>query len=314
MATRQWIFQSNTFEVSTRGTHVKMLSLCTDTDAKLLAANSDPLILVAYNLLHPVYESYRIICINYDMVKGNYKGDTEAFNVLMDTLPLNLRIWEGAIRAVYVEDSPEEKAIFPNKRSPFLKGTYEDRVSAIGTLNAKLLTLAPALSATQVLVESFYNAALSTRLTQQGVEGTVAQQSDLRESQRLLVAQAMYGVLGLLMHRYRATPDNIAAYFDLTLLRQSSPDSGKMNLTGTVSDKLTLQPISGATVEVKVNDDTFTATTAPDGTYTVEVNGLEEATDAQVSATAPGYMPYNTDIVIVPGEDDILDMPLSPGI
>lgn len=303
---------SNTFDVNTRRTHVVMLSLCTDTDAKLLAANSDPLILVAYNLLHPVYEAYRIICINFDLVKGNYKGDTEAFKVLMDTLPLNLRIWEGAIRAVYVEDSPEEKAIFPNKRTPFLSGTYEDRISAIGTLNEKLLSLAPTLSATQALVESFYNAALSTRLTQQGVEGTLAQQSDLRESQRLLVAQAMYGVLGLLMHRYRATPDSIASYFDLTLLRQSSPDSGKMKLSGTITDKVTTLPISGATVEVKVNEETFTVTTAVNGGYELEVTGLEEATDAQASASATGYTPFGTDIVIVPGEDDTLDMALSP--
>lgn len=312
MAKRPWIFIYNTFDVNTRTSHVAMLSLCTDTDAKLLAGSSDPLILVAYNLLHPVYEAYRIININFDLVKGNYKGDTLAFSNLMDTLPLNLRIWEGAIRAVYVEDSPEEKSIFPNKRSPFLSGTYEDRISAIGTLNAKLLTLAPTLSATQALVESFYNAALSTRLTQQGEEGTLAQQSELREAQRLLVAQALYGVLGLLMHRYRATPESITSYFDLTLLRQSGSAAGKMNLSGQVTDKVTLLPIEGATVEVKVNEEAFTATTGADGSYTVEVSGLEEATDAQVTATATGYSPYQQDTVVVPGEDDTLDILLSP--
>lgn len=308
---KPWIFQSNTFEVNTRGSHVAGLSLVTDTDAKLHAGIADPDILVAYNLLHPVYDAYRIININYDMVKGNYKGDTLAFSTLMDTLPLNLRIWESGVRAVYIEDSHEEVAIFPNKRNPFLNGTYEDRITAIGALELKLSSIVP-LAATHALVQSFYNAALSTRLTQQEEEGTVAQQSDLREKQRILVMDGMYGVLGLLMHKYRADRDRIASYFDLTLLRSAGSSAQPIELSGLVLDKVTNLPLANAIVKAVVNDKTFTTTTAPDGNYKVVVDNLTEATDALMGFAATGYVDKEEAVVLVPGENQVVNAALTP--
>ena len=221
MAERPWIFLTNTFEVRTRKSNRKMLSLVTDTHAKLKAELADPEILQMFNLLDPAYDSYRQICINYDVAKGDYRGDTLAFKNLINGMSVEVRKWESAVRAVYVEDSAEEAAIFPHKRNPFLKSTYESRLSAIGTLAEQLAGI-PALSAAHVMVQSFYNQALSTRLAQQEEEGDLAKQSDLRENQRVVVAKALYGVLGLLMCKYRENPEEIDRYFDLSLLRIKS--------------------------------------------------------------------------------------------
>ena len=124
------------------------------------------------------------------------------------------------MRSVYIEDSPEEKGIFPNKRTPFLKGTYEDRILAVNVLYLKLntdsnfTTLAPQ-------VQSFYNVLLSARDTQQQQEGTLGLLSDTREQQRILMATELYGALGALMNKYKATPVSVAQFFDLSLLRET---------------------------------------------------------------------------------------------
>ena len=225
MAEQMWRFLINTFEVQTEGSNVKMLSLATDTHAKLNNETSDPDILLIFNDFDPFYDAYRQICINYDLVAGDYEGETLAFETILDSIPTEIRKWEAGVRFVYVEDSPEERAIFPDKRTPFLQGTYEDRISAVGTLVEKLSS-DPALAAVHVMVQTFYNTALSARLAQQGEEGNLGQLSDLRENQRLITADEMYGVLGRLMHKFRNDRDQVERFFDLSLLRETG-DGGE---------------------------------------------------------------------------------------
>ncbi len=223
MAEMIWRFLINTFDVQTEGSNVKMLSLATDTHAKLNNEISDPGINVIFTAFDPFYNAYRQICINYDLAAGDYEGETLGFETILDSIPTEIRKWEAGVRFVYVEDSPEERAIFPDKRTPFLKGTYEDRISAVGTLTEKLSS-DPALAEVHALVQSFYNTALSARLAQQGEEGNLGQLSDLRENQRLITANEMYGVLGRLMYKYRKDRDQIERFFDLSLLRQTGDD------------------------------------------------------------------------------------------
>ncbi len=309
MSTRPWIFISNTFDVQTRNSNVKMLSLITDSDAKLQNEIADPEILDLYNLLHPVYDSYRQICINYDMVEGNYGGGTQAFENLLDTMPTVLRSWEGPIRAVYFEDSPEEKAIFPNKRTPFLQGTYEDRLSAIGTLSEKLSTI-PALSATHLVVSSFYNLALSTRLAQQQNEGALGQVSDLREQQRIAAAQAMYGVLGGLMLKFRTDPSQVERFFDLELLRSKGKGqtTGPATINGKVLDKDTLAPLAGAKVLMRIDGEEIEVLTNANGQYTLTTPDLTEATEAELEASAPHYTTSTQTLVVEPATTEELDI------
>ena len=219
MAKRMWLYLNNTFEVNTAGSNVKMLSIATDTHSKLQAQVSDNAIAAIMASYNPVYQAYRQICSNYDAVAGSKQGNTLNLEILLkDNLPEEIRKWEGAVRSVHVEDSPAEKAIFPNKRKPFLDGTYEDRLLAVNTLYDKLntdsnfSTLAPQ-------VQSFYNLLLSARDSQQQEEGTLGLLSNTREQQRILMAIELYGALGALMNKYKATPENVAGFFDLSLLR-----------------------------------------------------------------------------------------------
>lgn len=132
-------------------------------------------------------------------------------------MPLKLRQWESLIRAVYIEDSPEERAIFPNKRSPFLNDTYEKRLEALGSL--KLIVAAdPALATASTQITSFYNTVMGARLVQQTSEGSLGELSDLREDQRIILANELMGVLGSVMNLHKHALHHIERYFDLSLL------------------------------------------------------------------------------------------------
>ena len=222
MAKRTWIFLYNTFLVQTESSFRKALVLFTDTHAKLRNEQTDPDIATMLSYLEPPFLAYVKIYNTWGAVSGTYHGKTQSVEELLaNDLPLQLRRWEGKVRSEFIEDSPTEREIFPNKRSPFLSGTYEDRISAIGSLAEKLIDF-PQLSAVQAEVNSFYNLMESARLVQQQKEGDLKRLSDLLEAQRVLVAEELHGILGLLIHKYRKNPLNVERYFDLSLLRDTS--------------------------------------------------------------------------------------------
>lgn len=287
-----WRYAINTFEVNTRGSHVKMLSIATDTEAKLEAEDADPNILELYTAYFPVYDAYRQICINYDVQAGNRQGATlNVETMVKEDLPKEVKKWEAQVRIIYVEDSPSERAIFPNKRNPFLQGTYEDRISAVGTLAARLAADANAtLTAYAPTVQSYYNLLLSARDSQQVAEGTLNALSATREQQRLLVAAELYGVLGGLMRRFRFEPVQIMRFFDMSLLRETgeevleasegtiAPDAVVNILTlPDGAQRVRLTVIAGGPLELGLSADgaTFNGNTTTLGsagsvTYTIE--------------------------------------------
>src|SRR3989304_2450811 len=185
MKTRDWIFSINTFEVNTSSSNKTMLSIATDTEAKLQAESADLDINILHTGYFPIYDAYRQICINYDVAEGNRKGKTlNLENLIKIKLSEEVRKWEGFVRSIYVEDSPEEVEIFPNKRDPFLQGTYEDRISAVGTLAARLASDAnTSIQGYAPTVLSFYNLIFSARDMEQNKEGLIGLLSDTREQQ-----------------------------------------------------------------------------------------------------------------------------------
>ncbi len=229
-----WRYLNNTFEINTRRSTVKMLSLSTDTHAKLKAEESNADIADILLIYEPVFFAYRDLDQQYGVKSGEYSGSTLGFEEYLDQIPLKLRQWESLIRAVYIEDSPEEKAIFPNKRTPFESGTYESRLDALGALKIKVAADA-ALTTAATQITSFYNASLGARLVQQTKEGALGQISDLRENQRVLLAGELMGVFGKLVFIHRHNPVEVERYFDLSLLTEQGG-------THTVVRQVTLAP------------------------------------------------------------------------
>ncbi len=302
---RIWIYQSNTFEVNTRGTKVTALSLFEDTYAKLSAAGlSDAVILAMLTTFEPAYEGYRDMYALKNSVLGIYEGHTLQFETVLGEMPIQLRTWEGKVRAEYIEDSPDERMIFPGKRTPFLEGTYEARISIVKSLSDTLAGY-PLLATTKTLVDTYYNRLYGARLAQQQKEGNSDTLSTLLESQRVITCTEMYGVLGQLMNHFRHNTERVADFFDLTLLRTNTNNVPTTIFKGQVTDDHTGLPIEGAVVrlpqigeEVTTNATGNFEITVETGTHTVEVSAV-------------GYLFYQqTEVEFVAGETKIIDIAL----
>ncbi len=302
---RNWIFLSNTFEVQTRNSHITVLSLNEDTYAKLTATGmTDPVIQSIATAYQPFYEAYRDLYALKKSVIGVYGGHTLHFDNVLKELTNHVRVWEGKVRVEFVEDSPEERTIFPNKRTPFLKGPFEKRISAVKSLSNTLAGY-PVLSATKTLVDTYYNRLEGSRLAQQQKEGNSDTMSSLLESQRIITCKELYSVLGLLMSHYKDNPLRIADYFDLTLLRENTKKVPTTVFSGQITDFNTGLPIAGAVIRLpKIGEE---ATTDANGNFKMT---LETGTHA-VEVAAVGYLFYRqTDVEFIAKENKKMNFEL----
>ncbi len=120
-----WIFTSNTFEVQTRNNFKKMLSLTLDHYGKLVAAAAmDPAFVAMRDAYETLNLNFQTSYANWKGAEGTHEGSTLNVEDLLKQLNTEVRSWEGTVRYVFPEDSPNEKSIFPNKRVPFQSGTY----------------------------------------------------------------------------------------------------------------------------------------------------------------------------------------------
>ena len=232
--TRDWIFTTNTFEVNTRENFKRMLTLSLDHYGKLVAAAaSNPEIVPLRDDYEPVNLKYQVCYSAWKAAEGTHEGSTLNVEELLEQLNTEVRSWEGTVRYVFPEDSPNEKSIFPNKRAPFQKGTYEQRISAVKTLADKLATFTtqPLLMTLSTTVMDFYNDIETARLKQTGDEMGISSSNVQLEDERIACAIGMYANLGRLMYIYRRSPTDVEQFWDLTLLRNLTGEPFKEDLT-----------------------------------------------------------------------------------
>ena len=240
-----WIFTSNTFEVQTRNNFKRMLSLSLDHYGKLVAAAAiNPDIVPLRDDYEPVNLKYQAGYAAWKGAEGTHEGSTLNVEDLLKQLNSEIRSWEGTVRYVFPEDSPQERSIFPNKRVPFQSGTYEQRISAVQTLAEKLATYTtkPLLVTLSATVQAFYDGIEAARLSQMGNEMDISASNATLEQDRISCATGMYGNLGQLMYIFRRTPTDVEQFWDLTLLR---------NLTGEpFKEVVTINPEAIKTVNL----------------------------------------------------------------
>lgn len=292
-----WIYIGNTFESVTRTSFKKALILFEDTNAKLEAESvNDNDILLIYNDFNAFYVAYKDLYAQKQSVSGVYEGHTLNFENLIAQVPQKLRIWEGKVRSEYPEDSPEERMIFPNKRTPFTSGSYEERINALSSLVMTLNTF-PNLAAVQALVQSFYNQLEGARLAQQKQEGQADKLSSLLESQRIATCTEMYGVLSRLMYKYRYQRERIEDYFDLSLIRTKASTGTSLVFFGKVTDTQNT-PISNA--KVSIPDVGYETYTDASGAFAMEIEGGT----FNVEISANGYQTATLQNVLFEGNKD----------
>ena len=109
-------------------------------------------------------------------------------------------------------------ALLPNRRNPFQKGTYEEKISALKSLS-KNLENDTALSAVLADIDLFITQISDARNNKQKLDEAVSLQSQRVDEARLECAITMYANLGGLMQHFCKTPAAISRFFDLKAIR-----------------------------------------------------------------------------------------------
>ena len=277
MQKRSWAYAQNVFLNQTTGSHKKALILFEDCFSKFSQAlQQDPNLAPIHALFKPAYLDYKDAYAEKDKVQNYYSAYTGTFEAKLDEIGKKIRYWEAAVRVVFVEDSPEEKMLFPHKRSPFLASTYENRISAVFTLERSLADF-PQLAATHLDVSRFYQDLSTARQKQQEYEGLNDQKSRDLEAKRLAACQALHGAMGYLIYYYHQDPNKITDFFDLSLLRSNNSNEPTALLSGRVSDSEG-QPITSAIIKMVELEEELSSDSngeffaeLPAGSYTVEI-------------------------------------------
>jgi hypothetical protein len=256
MPTLPYRFFINPFLRATQASYKKALSIGEDHKAKLLNLQADPEIAAMLLTYTPILQAYKTADLNLQSAEGTYEGKTQTVEELFDKLNTEkLPYWEGQIRSVYYEGTPEETSLFPDKRKPFQSGTYEQRISAIKVLGDKCaLDANVIISGVSVNILAFHTQIEGARVLQQSQgEAAVAALRNLRETARVLLCQELYGNMGTLMHKHRANPLVIDQYFDLSYLRTPSDSTQVLevdaNEVENILDNLQLGDLTGKKVK-----------------------------------------------------------------
>ena len=143
-------------------------------------------------------------------------------DLLAELAGSRIKQWDITVQNTFLAGTPEYIQIFPNGRGPFQSGQQDLRILAVQTLAQRLAPFA-ALSALKTTVEAFHASLEAARNTQQGTEGEIGSASDAAEDARVALAIGLYADLGRLMEKHAADPDELGGYFEVALLRASSP-------------------------------------------------------------------------------------------
>lgn len=219
-----WEPLENKFINGTNGSKKRMNTVCADTGDKLDFRKTE----TGIGPLNTYYKPFRTLFqTKYALwfsTNGTYKATTQTVERLKAELSgAKAKRWSVKVENHFIDDPDAYKAIFPNGRAPFQEGSYESRIIALQTL-INALTGIDALRDTKTEVEAFLAQLQAARTLQQGKESMVEELSRQVEVERNNVGVALYYVLGGLMQIYSATPEAIAAFFDLETLRRSGAE------------------------------------------------------------------------------------------
>jgi len=229
----EWSYLQNQFNNSTKENFSLMLALGNDHIAKLEAQQADADIAALLARTQPLQLDYSKAYTKWKSATAIRKGATLKIDQLLAELSsLKIKQWDIQIQGQYLDGTPEYMALLPEKRGPFQKGAKDQRINAVEALNLRLGDY-PVLAATQADVDAFRTQLVDARDEQQQKEQLIEQGSDDLEKARVELAIMMYGNLGVLMDKYRNTPDYINNYWEVSLMQNTPPPTREFG--GTVA-------------------------------------------------------------------------------
>ena len=254
----EWSYLQNQFDNSTEGSFVLMLNLSNDHVAKLEAQQADTDIAALLARTQPLHLAYSKGYSTWKSATAIRKGATLKIDLLLAELSsLKIKQWDIQIQGKYLDGTPEYMTLLPEKRGPFQKGAKDERINAVDALSLRLGDY-PALATTLADVDAFKTQLLDARDEQQQKEQLIEQGSDDLEAIRIELATMMYGNLGVLMDKYRNTPDYINNYWEVSLMQNTPPPTREFGGTVAADTTVNLTQTVGPNAKVVLSNVGYT--------------------------------------------------------
>lgn len=298
----EWSYLQNQFDNSTQGSFALMLELGNDHIAKLEAQQVDPDIAALLARTQPLQVDYGKVYTTWKSATAVRKGATLKIDLLLAELSsLKIKQWDIQIQGQYLDGTPEYMTLLPEKRGPFQKGSKDERINAVEALHLRLGNYST-LATTQADVNSFMTDLVDARDMQQQKEQLIAHGSDDLEKARVELATMMYGNLGVLMDKYRNTPDYINNFWEVSLMQNTPPPTREFGGTVAADTTVNLTQTVGPNAKVVLTNAGYTVLTfclaatnadacatgvkvQPGDTLQVERASLGEDADANLNVT-----------------------------
>ncbi|MCF8459473.1 MAG: hypothetical protein K9G46_02020 [Flavobacteriales bacterium] len=288
-----WHFLVNQFENSTSKNYAKAFKLSNYHDAYLhkmfVDHPGEPDWDLLYNRYHPFHQLYVSIYTAWKNAGGQQAGQTLNLDQLLVLLLTRVNKWDALVQAVdgFEKGTVNYKSIFPQGRAPFGTGAKTLRVEAVNVLKQNLAAY-PALASVETLVDDFYTLLDNARDTQEGAKGGTKQLSQEVDEKRILAMTEQYRNLGYLINKGADTPQMIAPFFDLNVLRESR----QTEFTGT------LDPLENEAILIH----TFVA----DDEMRIGIKGSATIPNGTMVNFYLASTPNGTDSTVVQVEADVL--------
>lgn len=215
-----WSYLQNPFENVTKNNFKRMVLMARDHFDKLTAAaTTSPAVQNIYTAAAPIYQSFNDLYTASMTDTALYAMRTQEFETLLAVLRgEKIKRWDAQIQSIYLDNTPQYKALLPQNRTPFQAGAYELRISAVRALASSLAAF-PDLTHVKTDVEDFLKTLENQRTIQQGLERKTAVNSDDLETARKALAKTMHKVWAQLIIEFNDDLQQVENFYELKYLR-----------------------------------------------------------------------------------------------
>ncbi len=216
-----WSLFENIFFNAVENSAPKAIQISTfHHDALFADSVGNPFILGLYTPFNVVHQA--LLTAN-DANKGQdqlQQGDVEAFNLALADMTTNVNAWDANAQIHYAKGTARYKALFPNGHSPFLQGSQQARMTAVGALLAAIGSDA-ALTTLKGTIQTYYNT-LTTNFSTKGIsKTTTTNMSAAMKTAVTNMCALMLADYGSLLTHFSTNPQQGAKYFDEATLRNA---------------------------------------------------------------------------------------------
>lgn len=302
-----WHYTENQFDNSTKGSKRRMKLM----GQRHQAALDNAPVGIKAALLARVTPPYEAFAEKYDEwvnQRGTLSGAVVAYQGLLGQLSAEgIENLETAFKVVHRRGSPQHATAFVGGRAPYQEGADDERVEALKNLKTRMVNLAtPALAAVIAQATALLTPLLAARTAVADATSAAEYARTQMEPLRVALAVALYRNMAGLMQELGPS-ENVAAFFDLELLRQSGGEGEDGGSTPpppppvlpTAPQNVTVQAGSSGSGAVQAGCDPVSGATA----YNFYSDGILKATSAEPSATLEGFTPGDSVPVIIKAEN-----------